>query len=1321
MRQKKRSHAEVTTLFARQIPMGVLAGLLLVGTLIFPSPSLTAAEPEFVGSLALAVEPTTAAALGIDEETRTQLLDLIDRREQEALRRVYEIRDLPPAEAAERLEQFVAESERQGLALLSLTQREKLNQLKIARGGMTTLSDDEVASILELTPEQKEEVETLLRQRAIDLTRGSETQRRTAQAIYERRLSALLTDQQRANWEKLAGLGADLDATDDSDLGDQALADETLDEQPSDEAPLLADDADIEAAAAQILADELALESEARDDEDELADEDARDQEDARDDDEDLADEDENGVPAVRASETNSADPTRSPSDAPDQEEADEGDEREDVTEEPSEETFEPAGDSDEIETAPERATDRPDTAPRSSQPAAPVPATRDGYLRFTFQHANWRDVIEWFAREADLSLQIDEFPTGTFNYRDPREYTPTQALDLMNRVLLNKGYTLVRGGKMLMLLNLDEEVPPELVELVDVTELDKRGDFELLKVVFQLAKMSPEDAQVEIAPLLGPGRVMTVLPKARQVLVTETAGKLRVIRDVIDAVESPRTPRKRVETFRLKHVLAEEVLDVARPLLALPEATNTNEQINISMDATGTRLFATGTDDALSYLSEVVQLLDQEKDETAQNAESTAPATPEVRTYGIRTADPETVLAVTQTLLQGRTEVNLALDPLSRMLVANARPADHELIRETLAKLEGDSSRIEIIRLRNVEPQKVVLAANRLLRISEDSPTGPLLDADPTTMQLMVSGTEQEISQIRALVEQMEGAEDDPSSRGNIRVLPLTGTQGQQMLDQMRALWPAFSNSSIRIVAPSREEANPGFRERIIDPEGRRRNGTPAPSSSPRESRPTPAEATTSPFPQSTQRQVVAPRDRTTDVRPGTNFHLVSSPRTEQESEAAVDNGERQRDDLSSPQLDQKQVAQQDNGDEEDRAERPERPERQSEIVVTMTPRGMIIVSEDIDALNRFESLWNSLSQQGRPGAGIQRDVAVFYLTHVNAEVASLLLKDILGGTMMGGGGATSLVGDMASNLLGGGLLGALMGGGGGGDSAIGPVTTGTATIIADPRLNRLICLGDIEELDEIESILQLIDKEDSITEIRTAGTPRLIQLEHIPADRAAAVVQATFADRITGGQGQQQQRGPSPEDLIRALSGGRGGRGGRGGGGGGGEESRGELPKMTVTVHNESNSLIVRAPHSLYEDVRELIALIDVPDGELSDRIVITSTSSNPKVMEEALRKMFGSQAVTTSGASTQTDRQRTTQGDAGGAADAQRRMEAFRQLQQQFQQGGGGGGGPPQRGTGGFGGGGGQRGGGGGGAFGGGGRGGGGGTRGGGRGGR
>ena len=247
-------------------------------------------------------------------------------------------------------------------------------------------------------------------------------------------------------------------------------------------------------------------------------------------------------------------------------------------------------------------------------------------------------------------------------------------------------------------------------------------------------------------------------------------------------------------------------------------------------------------------------------------------------------------------------------------------------------------------------------------------------------------------------------------------------------------------------------------------------------------------------------------------------------------------------------------------------------------------------------------------------------------------------------------------------------------MGGGGGGDAGA-TLSTGTMTIVPDPRLNRLIIIGSGPELDNAEQLLKIIDKDQSITDIETAGRPWVIPIVYTSADNVAEVVKATFAGRTgsgnQGGGGRGgQQRGPSPEDLARLF----GGRGGRGGGGS--TPNRGSLPQMTVTVHTESNSLVVMAPEPLYQQVMLLVRDIDRLDEDYSESIVVVGVNDvNPEVMQEALANIFGN-VGSTSGQSQNSSNNSSNAGSNNSTADAaaaQRRAEFIRRA---F----GGGGGTP-----------------------------------------
>ena len=324
----------------------------------------------------------------------------------------------------------------------------------------------------------------------------------------------------------------------------------------------------------------------------------------------------------------------------------------------------------------------------------------------FNFRFAPWKDVLDWIAQQADLSLVLNAPPLGTFNYTDNRPHTPAQAIDIVNSVLLIQGYTLVQRERMLILVNLEDGVPPEILPQVSPEDLDQRGEFELLRCLFRLDVVTPEEAEQQISKLLGPQGTIVVMPKAKQLLVTETGGKLRVIRAVIQSLDDPDAvgPDK-LHSFDLKLATAEEVLVVARKLLDLPDDASAAEDgsIHIAADAMGTKLFATGNPEKIALVERIVQELDGVGG--LKFGDVNIVETPQLEVHRVSGADPSAVLRVLQTLLAEHSDVRLEMDPQTGNLVALARPSVHATIKATIAQMQGSGWQIAVFRLRTVDP----------------------------------------------------------------------------------------------------------------------------------------------------------------------------------------------------------------------------------------------------------------------------------------------------------------------------------------------------------------------------------------------------------------------------------------------------------------------------------------------------------------------------------------------------------------------------------------------------------------------------------------
>jgi len=286
--------------------------------------------------------------------------------------------------------------------------------------------------------------------------------------------------------------------------------------------------------------------------------------------------------------------------------------------------------------------------------------------------------------------------------------------------------------------------------------------------------------------------------------------------------------------------------------------------------------------------------------------------------------------------------------------------------------------------------------------------------------------------------------------------------------------------------------------------------------------------------------------------------------------------------------------------------------------IIVAPGPGGVVIASPDTEALDELERLLTTLAGgflSGKP------ELTVFYLKHAKASSVAETLDQILGGgTLASDSGGRSLMGDLAGAALGdvgGGLVSTLLGASGGGAAV---KTSGSVSITPDNRLNALVVLAKPADLDTIEQLLKILDQKESPEEILASPKPKLIPVYNTQAEEVATVVRQVYQDRMTTPS--NTGRPPSPQELIMALRGGRGGsRGSRG-------STTEEPTKMSIGVDARTNSLVVAAPDSLFQEVKELVQELDQAALDTAQTLqVVTLERTSPQAVRQALSAMVGS----------------------------------------------------------------------------------------------
>lgn len=872
-------------------------------------------------------------------------------------------------------------------------------------------------------------------------------------------------------------------------------------------------------------------------------------------------------------------------------------------------------------------------------QEAAPEPAPKDVRLTFNFRFQPWAEVLNWFAQQAGFSLVMDAPPTGTFNYTDERSYTPAEAIDLLNGVLLTKGYTLVLRGRMLMLINLEDGIPPNLVSTVTTKELDERGEFELVATLFPLENLRPEEAEAEIKKLLGPQGSVVVLPKAQQILVTETAGRLRTIREVIQRADNPDgAGLEQVQWFDVPSTSAEETLGMIRQMFNIPAGQNAapDGSIRMAWDPASMRLLVSGRPAKLEQIAKILQAVVPGASDPSARAAS---ASLQLEVYEVYPADPESVLKVMQTLLTGSPGVRLATDPKTGSLIALARPTEHATIRATIEQMRRDAQRVEVWQLRIADPQAAAQAIQKLFGSDGKAPS---VQADAATRQLLVRGTESQVQQIRSLLEKM-GETDlvstSTSSGGTVRVLPIPGRAARSALERMQEVWPAMHPNQIRVVTPS--AVIPSLRPSSGgEASPQRLPGRPPAWSSPFEEEPLeepPAPASGAPPSASPP----APAEKGPDLGPASHPQTPGSTPSDLRPRADKRAGISPWGQIffaAETQADKTQPAQ----DANDKASPPSTggsqpdgsiPSKQAApIVVAPGPGGVVIASDDVKALDAFEAMLRSLAGTSTGGTP---NLTIFYLKHAKAASVAETLDRVFGGGTLPREYYTSTQPQQAMPMGMPGMPFGVPGPSGGGPQGApsGPSSSGSSSapppnqfvqITPDTRLNALIVRASPTDLDTIEELLKILDQRESPEEILAQPKPRLIPVYNTQADQIAEILKQVYQDRIgsSGASPSSSTGPPSPGQFMMMFRSGRSFRNAQST-----SRTTDETQRMSIGVDPRTNSVIVAAPEPLFEEVKQLVEQLDNAARESTQAVrVVTLHKADLGTVEQALSSLVG-----------------------------------------------------------------------------------------------
>ena len=524
-------------------------------------------------------------------------------------------------------------------------------------------------------------------------------------------------------------------------------------------------------------------------------------------------------------------------------------------------------------------------TTLRPTKPDAPanpdelkIRPDENGRVRFNFHGQPWLGVLEWLARVSDLSLDWQELPADFLNLRTQRSYSLDEAHDLINRHLLERGFTLVKHGEILSAVNV-KKLDPSIVPRVAPDALDERQPHEFVKVSFPLDALTAEAAVEELKPMLSPNGKLFPLKTTNRIEAIDAAINLVEIRDMLSHEQSHRGRKRIVREFRLDYARANDVANHVRELLGMekkadnhgaaapqnpreqmmlqqqmmmeqqmqqqqgggqaggPKPPRAASQVHLIVNIRENSLVAQGPADQMAIVAEAVKILDV----PSSNSQSLAQNINRTQVYRLATIDPEPFVKMLEETAELDPATRLQIDKRSRAVIVRAPLADHMTIRALVKKLDGTDRKFEVIKLRRLEADYVAGSIEFMMGAGEkkkqqnnryypffdmynfgggngqqeDESRKFRVDADTEHNRLLLWANSVELEEIHHLLVKLGEISDPNGNPSTWRVLDtIPPEEAEELLQKLQKSW--------KNVAPNRLEYSPDAPPKSNQPQQR-------------------------------------------------------------------------------------------------------------------------------------------------------------------------------------------------------------------------------------------------------------------------------------------------------------------------------------------------------------------------------------------------------------------------------------------------------------------------------------------------------------------
>ena len=214
-------------------------------------------------------------------------------------------------------------------------------------------------------------------------------------------------------------------------------------------------------------------------------------------------------------------------------------------------------------------AAQRPEAKPISEVPTA------KGEIRLNFQNASLADVLNYLSEAAGFIILQDAPVVGNVNVVSKQPVTVDDAVDLVNSVLIDKGYTAIRNGRILKIINRKDAQKQDIPVMSgsDPNQIPRKDGMvtQILPVHYVDATKLVEN----LRPLLSSDATLNANEASNTLLLADTQTNIHRIAEIVHALDTSVSSISAIRVFQLQYADSKSLASILTQLFASDQNTS--------------------------------------------------------------------------------------------------------------------------------------------------------------------------------------------------------------------------------------------------------------------------------------------------------------------------------------------------------------------------------------------------------------------------------------------------------------------------------------------------------------------------------------------------------------------------------------------------------------------------------------------------------------------------------------------------------------------------------------------------------------------------